>query len=160
MPTYRLAIAYLCLVGMPLVGLVGILRAGQRLVAPASIGGIWNVEADFSTLAATPCTTLLSAKPPLLTLAQSGSSIVATLNNVEQTALTGILHDMTLTMGAASGLANSHAANCADTMYLDATVDTQAVPRVITGTIGVRCPGCGSIPFRAVRQQQNDNVNR
>jgi hypothetical protein len=159
MSTYRMAIAYLCLVGMPLVGLVGILRAGQRLVAPVSIGGAWNLEADFSALAATPCTTLLSAKQPFLTLEQSGNSIVATVNNVEQTTLTGILHDMTLSMGAASGLANHQAANCTDAMYLDATVNTQAVPRVITGTLGVRCLGCGSVPFRAVRQRQNDNGN-
>jgi len=159
MSTNRITLAYLCLVGLPLVGLVGLLQAGQRLVAPASIGGTWNVQADFSTLAVTPCTALLEVKQPFLTLAQSGSDIVATLNNAERTTLTGILHDMTLTVGDSSGRAANPAANCADAIYLDTTVDTRAVPRVITGTVGVRCPGCGSVPFRAVRQQQNDNGN-
>jgi hypothetical protein len=157
MSTYRMTLAYLCLVGMPLVGLMGVLRAGQRLVAPASIGGSWTMAADLSTLTATPCTTLLSAKQPLLTLAQSGSSIVATLNDVERTTLTGTLHDTTLTMGEASGPPANAATSCADAMYLNATVDTRAVPRVITGVVGIHCPdpgsGCGSVPFRAVRQQ-------
>jgi hypothetical protein len=158
MSKYRMTIAYACLVGMPLVSLVGLLRAGQHLVAPVSIGGTWNVAADFSTLPATPCTTLLvSATQPFLTLAQSGGSVVATVNNVERTTLPGSLHDMTLTIGDTSGVANNTATNCADAIYLDATVDTRDVPRVIAGTVGIRCPGCGAVPFRAVRQQQNDN---
>ncbi len=154
-----MAIAYLCLVGLPLVGLVALLRAGQGLVAPASIGGTWNVEADFSSLAAASCPTLLSPKQPFLTLAQSGTDIVATFSDVERTTLAGVLHDTTLTLGDSSDLANNRAANCADAMYLDATVDTRVEPRVITGTVGIRCFGCGSVPFRAVRQQQNDNGN-
>jgi hypothetical protein len=157
---YRITIAYACLVGMPLLGLAGLMRAGQHLVAPASISGAWNVEADFSTLGATPCTALLSSvKQPFLSVAQSGVSVVATLNDAERTTVPGSLHDRTLTMGDSSGPA-SKAANCTEAIYLDATVDTRGEPRVIAGTLGVRCVGCGSVPFRAVRLRQNDRDHR
>jgi hypothetical protein len=36
---------YLVLVGGPLAGLFGILRAGSRLQAPPSVGGAWRMEA-------------------------------------------------------------------------------------------------------------------
>ncbi len=98
-------------------------------------------------------------KQPFLTVAQSGASVVATLNDAERTTLPGILHDTTLTLGDSSGPANTKAANCADTIYLDATVNTRVEPRVIAGTLGIRCLGCGSVPFRAVRQRQNDKEN-
>jgi hypothetical protein len=157
MSTYRITIAYACLVGMPLLGLVAVMRVGRHLVAPASIGGAWNVEADFSTLGATPCTALLSSvKQPFLTVAQSGVNVVATLNDAERTTLSGVLHDRTLTMGDSSGPVNDTAASCARAIYLGATANPQGEPGVIAGTLGIRCLGCGSVPFRAVRQRQNN----
>jgi len=161
MSRYRVVIAYLCLVGVPLLGLAGLMRAGQRLVAPASIGGAWNVEVDFSTIGATRCAALLSSvKQPFLTVAQSGASFVATLNDQERTTLPGVLQDRTVTMGDSSGPPDANAANCARAIYFDATVHTQSEPRIIAGTLGIRCPGCGSVPFRAVRQRQNDKNNQ
>lgn len=44
----RSLLLYLALVGLPLAGLFGILRAGSRLEAPPAVGGAWRVEAPAS----------------------------------------------------------------------------------------------------------------
>jgi hypothetical protein len=38
----KLIVAYVLLVGVPLLGLLGIVRAGQHLTPPISVGGTWR----------------------------------------------------------------------------------------------------------------------
>src|SRR3954469_23378219 len=92
----RIAVAYLCLVGVPLLGVLGVLRAGQRLAAPVAVNGTWTVQADLSGLGGTACTQLLAeVRQPFLSVAQSGGHLVLTFNNAQRTAITGTLDDAT-----------------------------------------------------------------
>src|SRR5262249_17892730 len=71
----KLIISYVCLVGMPLLALLGILRAGQSLYAPPSLGGSWYLEADLGNLANGPCRDLLGrVTQPFMTICQSGAN--------------------------------------------------------------------------------------
>ena len=46
-PTNRnFVMAYIVLVGLPLLGLVGVLRNGRALSAPVSVEGRWTFQAD------------------------------------------------------------------------------------------------------------------
>ena len=48
-------IAYILLVGLPVLGLVGVLKTGRGVAAPISLDGTWTLQADSSRLASLPC---------------------------------------------------------------------------------------------------------
>ncbi len=153
----KLVFAYGCLVVVPLLGVLGILRLGQHLTPPVSVGGNWNLDADFSALALEPCRELLSSvSQPFLSISQSGINLVFSLNNPQKTTLSGTIRDTALTMGAErSGNPESATGNCRDpqAIYLKATVNKQGEQRVLTGTLGIAgCRHCAPLSFRAVRQ--------
>jgi hypothetical protein len=50
----RLILEYAVLVGIPLLGVAAILRLGQNVTAPPSIGGMWRIEADWTGCDAPP----------------------------------------------------------------------------------------------------------
>ncbi len=153
----RLIAAYACLVGMPLCGLVGILRVGQHLVAPAFVGGTWTMSADLSGAPArTACAEWLSdTNQPALRVEQSGSHAIVTLKNSQETTRSALVQGGTLTIITdATTPAKHRMANCteAHAMYLDATIHSEGEQRVLEGTLGVTgCGGCGPVAFRAVR---------
>ena len=158
MPNRKLIAAYVCLVGIPLLALLVIIRGGQRLTAPVSVAGIWSVEADFSALAGTACHDLLaSVKQPFLTISQSGPSLAFTLNNSQRTTLPGNIESTHLSMGSGhSGSQDSWTASCLDprAIHLVATVSKRAEQRMLTGTLSILgCASCKPIPFRATRQR-------
>ena len=64
----KTALLYLALVGLPVLGVLAILRAGQRLDPPVAFGGMWRVE--MAVADSTPRT----CRPPaaLLHVEQSG----------------------------------------------------------------------------------------
>src|ERR1700690_2562536 len=69
----NLIAAYSCLVGIPILGLLGILDIGHGLRAPIAIGGTWDVQVDLHSLASTHCDALLaSTQPWVLDISQSG----------------------------------------------------------------------------------------
>ena len=151
----KLVAAYLALVGVPLLGLVGILRAGRRLTAPVSVGGTWDLRADFSSLPDARCRELLAGiNRPFMRVSQSGASLTFILNNPQETALTGSVDQTTVEMGGTPPLVSS-SGNCGDprALYLEATVRGQGEQRTLTGSLGMRgCASCPAVPFRAVRQ--------
>lgn len=155
MPKQKLIVAYICLVGLPLLALVGILRAGQHLRPPISLGGEWNVDADFGSWQSTPCRELVAARDqPFFSVSQSGTNLVVTLNNPQRTALAGELQGASLTIGAAPK-SRSAAAACgnAEAIRFIARVTGQAQRRVLEGTFDIEgCSSCRPVAFRATRQ--------
>lgn len=88
----KLAVAYVFLVGLPLLGLVLILHAGSRLTAPLAVRGDWVADADLSSWRDAPCAQLLTeTRQPVLRIAQSASDLTVTLNNPGKTVLTGTI---------------------------------------------------------------------
>ncbi|SRR5579871_210656 len=64
------------LVGIPVLGLVGILEAGRGLSVPPAVSGEWKLEFDNAT-----CATLASLRQPALSISQSGVDAMVTLND-------------------------------------------------------------------------------
>jgi len=153
MPRAQLIAAYLLLVGAPLLGLLGILRSGQRLAAPASVGGAWNLEGQFSTLTDAACRELISdIGRPFFTISQSGSRLTFTLNNPQQTTLPGTIRQSTVTMG--ESFANGSSLGCAhpQAIHFQAGLSEQGIQRALAGTLTMAgCAQCAPVPFRAVR---------
>jgi len=150
----KLILTYLFLVGAPLLGLLGILRSGERLAAPVSVGGAWNLEGDFTGLTnATFRRLLASVSQPFLAISQSGPHLTFTLNNPEQTTLAGTMRQNSVTMGGESS-AGDTSRGCANpqTIRLQAALGQQGQQRTLVGTLSIAgCPECATIPFRAVR---------
>jgi hypothetical protein len=151
----KLIAAYVLLVGAPLLGLLGILRSGQRLAAPVSVGGAWNVESDLTSLAGSGCKgAFANINQPFFVISQSGSLLTFTLNNPEQTTLPGTIRQDTVTMGSESS-AEDPSRDCAhpQAIHFQAALSRQGLQRSLTGTLSIAgCPACPALPFRAVRQ--------
>jgi hypothetical protein len=155
-------VAYVLLVGLPLLGLVGILRKGRALSAPFSVNGTWKIEAeaDSTQLAGLPCAKSVShLSNSLLLISQSGKSLSLTLNP-ESTA-TGVIEGTTITASLTprdNASARSSNADCGndDTLTLTATLDPKSNPRSLRGTLSVdACASCAPVEFRALRQPLN-----
>jgi len=143
-------IAYILLVGLPLVGLAGVLRSGRNLNAPFSVDGAWKIDAGASHPSAAPCTDFLSSvSNSPLSISQSGTSLVISLGGKTTT---GALAGKTIKAQFA-GFNNANT-DCKDrSLTLTATLDPQAEPRTLSGRFSVEgCASCAPVEFRAVKQ--------
>jgi hypothetical protein len=118
--------AYLLLVGVPVLGLLGILEAGRGIRAPLSVGGEWAVEAEGG--------------PPrqlAWTISQSGPQATITLHDGTGTKLDARIDGATLTAGSPGGA-------------VAARIAGRVEGRRMEGEITL--PGCAPVAFHAVRQ--------
>ncbi len=147
--------------GLPLLGLVAVLKGGRGLVAPYSVDGAWTIEAPAAHSSASACGNLLSsiASSPLC-ISQSGKTLVVTLSGGTKTA-TGTLEGRTLKAQFA-GADHPRATDCGDaSLTLAAALDPQVAPRTLTGTLAVAgCASCAPVEFRAVRQSKSPGGTR
>jgi len=110
------------MVGVPVLGLLGILEAGRGLAAPVSIGGEWAIRFDRAPNCRVPA---------VLNISQSGREATVTLGD-------GRLLRATLdgaTLSAAS---------------LRAAISGKPASRGMAGSLDV--DRCGSLAFHAVRR--------
>jgi hypothetical protein len=148
-------IAYIFLVGLPVLGLVGVLKSGRGLTAPLSVDGTWKIQATDDQAAASPCGSLFSQvyNQPL-SISQSGNTLVIALNNGAKTA-TGALDGRSI-RAHFTGANDSNSADCSDrSLTLTATLDPQREPRTLRGRLSIdNCRGC-SAELRASRQPRS-----
>jgi hypothetical protein len=116
---------YLAMVGLPLAGLFGILRAGSRLDAPPSVGGSWRIDAPASASSRT------------IDISQSGEHVVV---EVDGARLRGEVRGDTLVAAAPAGC------------ELRLRIDRAAEPDRLVGTMGAReNGGCAQAAISAAR---------
>jgi hypothetical protein len=147
-------VAYILLVGLPLIGLAGVLKTGRGLIAPISVDGMWKIEADTSRFATQPCAkTASSLVNTSLVISQSGKSLVLTFNNASKTVTSGVIEGKSLAASVVP-VRLSGDTGCGDQpLALTATVDPKAEPRSLTGVLSVNgCASCTPVEFHALRQ--------
>lgn len=148
--------AYVLLVGLPVAGLVGILKSGRKLTAPISVDGVWQLQADSVRLAALPCGQALINDPATaLAISQSGKNFTLSFSNGPKSTASGVLEGTALKASVAPSTAWSEEAGCGEgrELSLAATVDARTDPRSLVGVLSVNhCPACAAVEFRAVRQ--------
>jgi hypothetical protein len=154
----KFVISYLIFVGVPVIGLAGILRAGRALAAPVSVGGVWKVDgnANAAALDALPCVGRFLPRNTSLSIMQSGRNLKLSLNNGSKVTAWGSgLSDRRAIKGslAASQLSEDEIACGSERrMTLSATVDTDSAHRSMSGTMAVDgCSSCQPVEFHAVR---------
>lgn len=117
-------------VGVPVVGLLGILQAGRNIPAPFSIAGDWTLEFDSAARCANGPAGL---RQPALSISQSGTSALIIFNDGHATTLEAAVDGATLT---AKGFT--------------ATISGKLGARTLEGLMDFE--GCAPVAFRAARQ--------
>jgi hypothetical protein len=146
--------AYILLVGLPLLGLAGVLRTGRSLTAPISVDGTWKIEADAGRIATQPCAQYASVFSSFM-ISQSGKSFVLTLNDAAKTVASGALDGKSLKASVVPAQESAGKSGCSgdQSLTLTAAVDPATEPRSMNGTVSVTgCASCAPVGFHAVRQ--------
>jgi len=148
-------IAYVILVGLPIVGLAGVLKSGRTLTAPISVDGLWKVQVDPAQLAALPCgRSLAFMQGATIAISQSGTNFTLTLDSSPKSMGSGAVEGTTLKAAFASSAPWSSEIDCSGReLSLDGAVDLKTNPRTMAGTISLNdCASCVPAQFHAVKQ--------
>ena len=136
----NLTFGYVLFVGIPLLILIGTLRAGADLSAPSAVSGDWTVE-PAPNKCAEP---LANASQPALSIYQTGSNLLIAFNDPRKTTLAGKLEDGSVT--AVSATTGGHA------LRLEAAVSGEPGHRSLQGRLSFDgSNACAPVPFRAVK---------
>jgi hypothetical protein len=142
----KTTVIYLALVTPPFLGLVGIVRFGEGLAAPRSIGGEWQLDDASQKEAAGPCQGLVFDKQPTLKVSQSGLRAELLFADKARTKMSIQIEDQHII-----GSGHAHGAGgCDEPLSLDARLEKSGDKAEIVGTLERR--GCSSCPvahFRA-----------
>jgi hypothetical protein len=149
----RHLLAYLLFVGLPLTGLLGVLRLGQGIRAPQAVHGSYAVTRLESP---DPCQAWLLGGDSSLTMTQSGQQVTATLSPTAAVVLRGTVSGSTLTLaGVVPPGAVPARAGCpaGDTVRITGLARRAPNHGRLDGTLGFsHCGGCPPVEFTAVRQ--------
>lgn len=141
---------YLFLVGVPLLGLFGILRTGERIVPPHSIGGLWSVDIRYKSPPVLPCSGLGVVDGPMeMTISQSGTRAEASFTDDGATQLSLSLAGDSLTAVGTTAIPG-----CPDDeLVLTGRLMPEAGRQLMEGVLArPDCPDCPTAAFLAVRR--------
>jgi hypothetical protein len=142
----NLVFAYVALVGLPLLVLLGVLNVGKNLTTSPSIAGNWVVEFDQAT---PTVATFRDLTQPVLMIAQSGPNLTITLNNARKTEFFGAFRDVTIVTAMSHPLAE---ATCDLPARLELHVHGRPKQRSFDGRFFFEgCARWTQIGFHAVR---------
>jgi hypothetical protein len=153
----RHLISYLLFVGVPLAGLLGVLRVGQGIEPPRAVHGSWAVQPMAAS--GRVCTRyLLSDADSTLVISQSGHLLTATLGPGAEVGLKGSLtgDEISLEGVIQPGTTPRHVA-CTegDTLRLTATLSTTREVRQLEARLwSAVCADCGAVGFTAARPRE------
>jgi len=136
----KFVVAYVLFVALPLAGLAGVLKAGQRMTAPISVDGLWSVHADAGQLQSLPCAeTLASVANRPFVISQSGRTFTIVLSGGQSVAAPGVIEGITLRASLKPSPEWTAEKGCAvREISLVATLDPKALPKSMTGIWTVR----------------------
>ena len=153
----RSVLLYLLLVGVPVLAVSEVLRAGRRLRPPVFVEGTWNLEHASSTSADPSCgDALINADPTVLTISQSGRHLLLTLNDANRTTFAGQIRGETITATTAR-LASQSSPD--DRGWTGASIEMRATverggdsDRILGALTGYPCPTYPVTSFIAKRR--------
>ena len=142
-------LAYIFLVGLPLLALAAVLRSGRHIAAPYSVDGTWTVEADTRALNSYTCQAVSQLLRSPLVISQSGTSLQVSFGK-SAAPVSGILDGKRIT---ASMPAEPSQVCGNGAVVLSAAVDPRSEPRSLVASLSLPgCRDCATLPFKAVRQ--------
>lgn len=144
---------YLALVGLPMLGVLGVLRLGRHLEAPPDVGGVWRAEIAPAVQLVPPCVEL-TPEATAFDVVQSGRHAGVTLNDPARTRLEADLQGIRLWARAAQlPVLGTARAACPDApLELAAILVAEGRDAELVGQLWAGgCAACAPVSFRAER---------
>ena len=161
--TMRHLLSYLLFVGIPLAGLLGVLKAGQGMAAPRAVHGAWAVQ-PMAAAGRVCVRYLLSGGDSTLSITQSGRQLSGTLGPDREVSLQGRLTGDELVLeGVIQPGDTLRWVGCApgDTLRLEARLSAVGQFRRLEARLwSSSCAECGAVGFAAVRPQRYEGRRR
>lgn len=149
----RSLFAYLLFVGLPLGALGLILRAGERLSAPAALHGRYAVTLLAPDQGGPCLPTLLLGADSVMVLEQSGPVLSGAIGPRGEVPLRGVVGAGTAELRGRLGraaVAMNPACPAGDSVVVEARFDRSASRWTLEGVLRAsRCLECPPVPFRA-----------
>jgi hypothetical protein len=120
----RSALTYVTLVGLPILGVFGVLKLGKELRSPISVAGAWRLELSREWSNGVDCGPVRLSDALTINVSQAGSALSLSVEAGEVGGLTGEL--------AGSRIS---AAGKASAILIKAEIDTAAEPDRMSGFI-------------------------
>jgi hypothetical protein len=142
---------YVLLVGLPSLGIIEVLRAGENLKPPIFLGGVWSIQVNREAADVPPCGDLPTRfDGATLTVSQSGSSLILTLGGEQKTTLAGEVRGLSVVAGSPHQSADqAPASDDSASIYFQAQVDRRDHLRGVLKL--ANCPALTGLPFTATR---------
>jgi hypothetical protein len=149
------AVAYLTLVALPLLGLVGVLKSGRALTAPVSVEGVWTIQPDREKEANLSCPKFLSSTDTKLIISQSGRDFSLSVPNAVTPSASGVVEGNKIRAAIVAAAPWARQAGCdqGTVIKLTAIVDPKANLLAGVGT-AENCSNCAPVRFRAIREDK------
>jgi hypothetical protein len=145
---------YLVLVGTPLLGLLGIIEAGERLTPPQSVGGDWQLADESARALAGWCAAGPVARPPTtLTVSQSGTYLELAFDGRPKRSLSARLDGDAIT----GAFALPDWASCPGHRALLRARVGDGDRMIATLRGDAACPGCPALQLEATRRPPPSN---
>jgi hypothetical protein len=145
----RLTIGYLCLVGLPLVVVLLIVRLGESIRALPAVEGSWVMEAPAQPRPAGDCAGFLQGfAGRTLSVSQSGRFLAASWDHQPKTKLRGLLEGSEFTLSSAGKLRDA----CEEApLRIEGLVLEAAGKHTLSASLSVpTCVGCGELKLVSV----------
>ena len=148
----KLIVSYIVFVGMPVLGLIGILRMGHDLTAPVSVAGLWKATIN-SDQSASCRREMAPLQENSISIVQSGRGLVLALEKEKGVSSSGTIAGDALTGTLIIPASLAQGTHADETFVLRARVVSHAQPRTLDGIISPAQGGsCGPAGFHATRQ--------
>jgi len=126
----KILLQYILMVGTAVLGVYGLLRLGADLVAPVSVGGVWNLALTSPSGSAGICDILqVPLEGAALVISQSGPNLMLHFNGASQFTLQGKIEGTTVTAQT------ERRTQGVSSLHLVAHVDRQTKPDQLQATL-------------------------
>ena len=158
----RVILLYIALVGLPIIGVAGVLQLGRDLRPPVSVSGTWAVRITSPVSHGTECTLRQAGGDRLqLNISQSGRWLTVSLSNADRVVaseLVGAIDGQAIIAGASDRASMGSAT--AFPMALRAKLEGKGGTDRLVGLLSLTC--CRSqteFSFDASRNQKTQHLS-
>ena len=154
----KTVILYITLVGILFIGLLAVLKIGEKLNAPENVSGDWQISGKFADSVQNSCTPIfLPLKNPAVFIEQSGIHLTITFNDRAKTEMHGELENNKVifeqTLHVKSELQNVYGKKTLAKLALEFHKKKDKLDQLLGAWANPMCNSCGQIQFSAIKKQ-------